>query len=539
MHRFTTAPSALVLLLSVGCAFGFACSSTTDATQGVESANPGATPGGNGSGDPQGSTGNGGKDGGPAANGADSGSTTTTGEGDAGTDSSVDPPPPPPPPPAGPLSPSYVDYDINHVLSTGQSNSVANGGTPILTTTQPFTNIMFNTGVMPITGCGNDACTTYQTPTSFVPLVEGDSFFNYGVETASSGLGNGISNIAQQIYLFGNKATYPLKHDVLVTVEGRSGWTLWCIRKGSCNYKGGVKPFQQSIMDVQNAMALAQAAGKTYAVRAVTIVHGESDHYSYQLPQHPEFPLASTDGVPNAIQNYADGLIELQKDYDKDVRALTGQTPAIPLLVSQISGWTDIPTSKVAQWELDAHIRAPGKVLLIGPTYALDVREDCNHFSNKGQRRLGEYFAKVYSKVVFGGETWEPVRPKTVTRADNVITVKFFVPKPPLVFDTTRVTNPGNYGFTFNDGTASPPTVTNVAITASDTVQITLSATPAGAEKHLLYAQNQPPKGTTCIGPGLVYGGGARGNLRDSDDTPSNYGYDLFNWAVMSDTIIP
>src|SRR4051812_28465116 len=43
----------------------------------------------------------------------------------------------------GPPTP-YQHYDINHVLSTGQSNSVAHEGRPVLTTTQPYGNLMFN-----------------------------------------------------------------------------------------------------------------------------------------------------------------------------------------------------------------------------------------------------------------------------------------------------------------------------------------------------------------------------------------------------------
>ena len=74
--------------------------------------------------------------------------------------------------------------------------------------------------------------------------------------------------------------------------------------------------------------------------------------------------------------------------------------------------------------------------------------------------------------------------------------------------------------------------VASVVLTGADIVTITLAATPPGATR-LRYAQNQPAGG--CIGPGTAYAGGARGNLRDSDDTPSQYGYDLWNWSVAFD----
>src|SRR5688572_24644953 len=78
----------------------------------------------------------------------------------------------------------YVDFDVNHVLITGQSNSVSNSGVPVLSKTQPFSNLMFDTGVMPMKGgfetwgdpssgatpyCDGEGCTTYEEPTSFVP----------------------------------------------------------------------------------------------------------------------------------------------------------------------------------------------------------------------------------------------------------------------------------------------------------------------------------------------------------------------------------
>ena len=57
---------------------------------------------------------------------------------------------------------------------------------------------------------------------------------------------------------------------------------------------------------------------------------------------------------------------------------------------------------------------------------------------------------------------------------------------------------------------------------------------------RLRYAQNQDVNpATRCIGPGTVYGGGARGNVRDSDATPSRYGYDLWNWGANFDFAVP
>ena len=167
-------------------------------------------------------------------------------------------------------------------------------------------------------------------------------------------------------------------------------------------------------MDVTNAKALAATAGRSYVVRAVANIHGESDDAGYAT-NHPEFPAAGP-------ADYGAALIQWQKDLETTVKAVTNQTQPVPMFISQLSGWYRTTTSKVAQYQLDAHVAAPGKVILIGPSYPYDINgSDCLHYTSASSRRIGEYFAKVYTKVVLGGEAWEPVRPKKITRVDNVV----------------------------------------------------------------------------------------------------------------------
>ncbi len=142
--------------------------------------------------------------------------------------------PPRPPPRAAAMTPTpppqetptpYAAFDVNHVISTGQSNSVAHEGRPVISTSQPFSNIMFDVGVMTAGVCEHDGCRTYQKPTSFVPLTEGDSFW-YPVETMSSGLANEGSMLATKTVPEG-QARHPgeprgtKRAHVLVSPEGR------------------------------------------------------------------------------------------------------------------------------------------------------------------------------------------------------------------------------------------------------------------------------------------------------------------------------
>ena len=474
-----------------------ACNSSVAESFGDPDDDPSSPPGSS-SGAPDGGTG----DANASADGA-------TGNGDGGP---IEDPPIP-----------YVAFDINHVISTGQSNSVANDGKPILSTTQPYSNLMFDVGVMTGTGCDGDGCKGYAKPSSFVPLVEGDTFF-YPVETMSSGLANEATMLA--------KEKHGKDHTILVSLHGRSGNGYLCLRKGGCDWwpeRNYVKPFEDGMRQVTDAKELAAAAGKSYVVRAVTAIHGEHDHYAYSA-NASHFPMTGTDGQ-TIIKDYGEALEEWQRDYESSVKAITGQTIPVPLFVQQYSHWNDVPTTKIAYQQLDAHVRSKGKVVVIGPTYHLPYSNNCLHFTNHGERWLGEYFAKAYTRVVVEGKKWEPLRPVAVSLANNVVTLKLHVPAPPLVLDTTRVVDPGSFGFEWSDESGAPPAVTKVEITGADTITITLASAPTGPNKRLRYAYTFGG----CGGPKTL----ARGNVRDSDATASKAGYELFNWLVHFDLPVP
>jgi hypothetical protein len=163
----------------------------------------------------------------------------------------------------------------------------------------------------------------------------------------------------------------------------------------------------------------------------------------------------------------------------------------------------------------------------------LPFASDCIHYTSEGERRLGEYFAKAYAKIVLEKGTWEPLRPAEITLVDATITVRFLVPSPPLVFDTERVTDPGAYGFDYLDDGPDTPAITSVDLAGDDRISITLAAAPTAANRHVRYALRATPQ--TCPGPRT----GPRGNLRDSDATTAQDGADLANWAVSFDAPLP
>ncbi len=120
-----------------------------------------------------------------------------------------------------------------------------------------------------------------------------------------------------------------------------------------------------------------------------------------------------------------------------------------------------------------------------------------------------------------------------MTAAGAILRIKFLVPKPPLVFDTTLITNPGNLGFEFAEDGAAPAVISQVALEGADTVKITLSKAPSGGNAKVRYAFT----GTSGQNAGATTG--PRGNLRDSDPAVSRHGYPLYNWAVHFELPVP
>lgn len=369
-------------------------------------------------------------------------------------------------------------FDINHILGTGQSLSVGAAGSPALSLMQPYSNIMFAKGVIP-GGTGLD---------KFAPLVEG------GVETLSSAFANSIAKETSQV--------------VLISAHGVGGIEYSGLKKGTT-------PFANGIAQVKAAKALADAIKKTYVVRAVTNVHGESDHV-------------------NGNMMYDADLAQWQFDYETDVKAITGQTLPIPMLHTQMSSWTKYgqATSVIPQAQLNASRKSDGKLVMVGPKYTMIYAGDGVHLTNIGYRIMGEYYAKAYKAIAKGGK-WTPLQPRSIKREMQTITIELDVPAPPLEFDTTEVTNPGNYGFeVIDDG--KPAKILIVSLAGPTTVKIGLAAAPVGKNMRVRYAYT----GTAGANAGPKTG--ARGNLRDSDSTPSAYApTKLFNWCVHFDEPIP
>lgn len=392
----------------------------------------------------------------------------------------------------GDFRPELMGADVNHVLSTGQSLAIGcEGTTPSgpVSISQHFENLQFV-----------DA--NY---TSFKPLYEPvlGAYLDYGsVETHATPMARYISELAYNLTAGGldGRRNYRTLH----SLHGIGSSAYSVIKRG-----GTGAAYAASIKAVSQARQICQRLGLSYQVSAVVLVHGEAD-------------------AALGTANYDVNLRDFQRDYENDIRSLTGQYTPVPMLIAQVGSWTaySLTTSDIpmAQWR--AAINYPGRIFLVCPEYQFVHIADGKHLTAAEYTRMGEYFARAYAAVVIEGKAWRPVMPAYAWRSGADIYVTFHTPCLPLVFDTTQVSDPGNYGFEFYDDGGPSRTISSVSIVRPDTVKIALSGTPTGGSMAIRYAYTgvSGNSGGPTTGP--------RGCLRDSAPSSPLTGYDLSNWCI-------
>src|SRR5581483_6467030 len=117
------------------------------------------------------------------------------------------------------------------------------------------------------------------------------------------------------------------------------------------------------------------------------------------------------------------------------------------------------------------------------------------HLSASEYDRVGEKYAQVYFERVVLGHDWQPLQPTSQEVSGNVVTVRFHVPVPPLVWDDTLPPPHGamipewakGRGFEVSAARARQ-TITSVDIVGDDTVRITCQQDMSGLEVVVGYA---------------------------------------------------
>jgi hypothetical protein len=394
------------------------------------------------------------------------------------------------------------------IVGTGQSLSVGGLGTPILGTQPSANNLKLALGGAAVVPPFDSTLSQLNMVPLAEPIRPTDPAYpsaypgNIDGETPHTAMANQITALVQQAA----QRDYVTVH----TVVGESGQPMTVIGKGAPLLGGTAQPssgraYAATLFEVAAIARLAGVAdggAKSYGVGAIIITHGESDSGS---------------------ATYANDLFKLWSDYNQDLRDITKQTTSIPMLVSQQNavpgGMGSTSASTVAQWHVG--VEHPGDIVCIGPKYQYPYLPDSSgyiHLSARGYEELGEKFGQVYFERVVLGHDWQPLQPISAERNGNVITVRFHLPVPPLVWNDTY---PAPHGAAFPQwangrgfeirAASAPATIDSVEIVGADTVKITSATDLAGLAVMVGYA-------LTTDGPAMPGGGTHRwGHLRDSD----------------------
>lgn len=307
------------------------------------------------------------------------------------------------------------------------------------------------------------------------------------------------------------------------TIVGESGRSITAIRKNGIESDNSASPsFAAALYEVQALKRLLALQQKSYAVGAVLLTHGENDAF---------------------LPSYRASLLQLQKDYQTAVSAITGQTSSIPLIYSQQStlgagaNATGLSNGTGANysWSAYSFYRAalddPEHMVLTGPRYQLTYTPDGLHMLQAGYRTMGEKFAQVYHQVVQEKKPWLPTMPIVARRqAGNTLYLPYHAPVMPLQWahdlpliypeQPPHAAN-GRFGawsagrgfevFGDND---TPLTISDSQIDSSGTGVVLTVAEPLQGNITVRYAMVQDGDSGAALGS---YNNGFYGFLCDSD----------------------
>lgn len=370
---------------------------------------------------------------------------------------------------------------LMHILSYGQSLSTGNGSAPVNTLPHCANRLLtIQQGVM------GASQATVITRDAVVPLRPLATVYRE------------VPVVAMSINLQ-DAERLPVDVGVVASVHGQGGQSVAQLERGTVFYSN-------LITAVTYAKPYVEDLGKEYIVPFVDWIQGEADRNL-------------------AAGEYTAQLATLRSHLDADIRAITGSTSALPMLIDQISNFTayNLVTSNVPLEQLQMSLNSPTLFYCAGPKYWLPTVEDGVHLTAESSQRLGCMHSRAAGELL-AGNPWLPTYCTSAVRKGKSITLSFHTPTPPLVLDMNSVSNPGNYGIRWIDDSTSA-SVISVTVNGNNTVTVILNNEPTGLN---------PKIGIADSGIAGQPGGpftGARSNLRDSATDRDILGTLFYNWA--------
>ncbi|MFY5442449.1 sialate O-acetylesterase, partial [Acinetobacter baumannii] len=262
----------------------------------------------------------------------------------------------------------------NHLLFYGQSLSVGATATTILSTSQPYFNVTFNTGPR------KDSAAN-----SVIPLIEqfnnpsSDGYDNRG-ETCCSG----AANYASRAMMLENGIA-PKDHVIFASTAGHGGYRIDQLEKGTDWYN----------FFIEHVSEAKRLNGEDYKVQVVCWVQGEND---------------ATTSMQTPYDVYREKLEKLQSDASADIKAITGQADEVKFITYQMS-------YAARTWEKQALVQLhlcqqSDKFLMATPMYHMPYAIDNIHLTNVGYKWLSAYFGRAYKQLVVDNRKPDFINPK-------------------------------------------------------------------------------------------------------------------------------
>ncbi|WP_428657587.1 sialate O-acetylesterase [Runella sp.] len=388
--------------------------------------------------------------------------------------------------------------NLNHIIGYGQSLSVLSA-TGAITTSQRsgYNSLMFSGGVGPVTWAGNQSANEVDVYAALTSLQE---------VTAESPY-SGVSEMIQERIQSENGFAPDTGYRLLLSAPGNGGMSLAQLSKGTMHYNHLLK-------DVSYGLLRANASGLTYGVDGIIWIQGESN-------------------LSDA--NYKAPLIQLWKDLDADIKAITGQTTPVKLIMYQTNGFNAVSvtagtiTVAAQQLELAIDDNYP-HIIMAGPTYPYPCQSDNTHLTPMSSKRMGAMLGLVWKRIFVDGVDWKPIYVVDSLRQGNIVELEFYAYTMPLQFDTTNVSNPGNFGFRLFAANGTEITITSVTLTRKGTAVKIVAASTVYAGSYMTYGYD------TGTYPGSGPTTGTRGNLRDSQAITfdaSGINTVVYNWCPL------
>ncbi|MFM4225700.1 hypothetical protein AB8S88_27550 [Klebsiella pneumoniae] len=289
-------------------------------------------------------------------------------------------------------------------------------------------------------------------------------------------------------------------HSVLVSDACSSGTAIADISSGTATFTGATKM-------IQAAVAMAEQLGMEY-VPVLVLIHGNQN---------------AANGT--SVASYRASMESLRAQYEMVINAATAKTDSLHMFVGQLSnvvpyggtaGTTKTNTIGIAQYQ---EARDNALIHLASAQYARPY-SDGEHLTSAGYRTEGEVIGTVVGGWINDNSKSSLVPVESgVVQSGNTITIPVAGCVGNLVIDTTRVADPGNYGFLITGGTIASVTVEG----ADDTARIVITKTDSTATTRISYAET----GIAGQSPGALTG--SRGCIHDSQSGTSLAGLPLYN----------